>query len=112
MSSQVHVAKKVLGARLHAANEVGGFGSGDRTKCVKLKTEKLESQKLAKSQKSSKSKSEILKKLLKSRNSLNFYATKAGQSFLTPDARTTFNCLRLAFTKAPIYWHFDLEYHI
>ena len=33
-------------------------------------------------------------------------------SFLTPEARTAFNRLRLAFTKAPILWHLDLDCHI
>ena len=32
--------------------------------------------------------------------------------FLTPNAKIAFNCLWLAFIKAPIFWHFDLEYHI
>ena len=52
------------------------------------------------------------KKLSKSGNSTNFDATEVGPKFLTPDARTAFNCLWLAFTEAPILWHFDLEYHI
>ena len=33
-------------------------------------------------------------------------------NFLTPDAKKTFNYLGLAFIKAPILWHFDLESHI
>ena len=37
---------------------------------------------------------------------------KAGPSFLTPKTRTAFYRLWLAFTKAPIFWHFDPEYHI
>ena len=32
--------------------------------------------------------------------------------FLTPDAKKAFNHLRLAFIKAPILRHFDLESHI
>ena len=32
--------------------------------------------------------------------------------FLTPSTRKTFNQLRQAFTKAPIFRHFDLECHI
>ena len=68
--------------------------------------------KLAKSQKSSISKSEKSKKPLKSGNSPNFDATEIGSSFLTPGARETFNCLQLAFTEAPILWHFDPECHI
>ena len=35
-----------------------------------------------------------------------------GPKFLTPDARTAFNRLQLAFTEAPIFRHFDLECHI
>ena len=52
------------------------------------------------------------KKLSKSRNSTNFDTIEAGPKFLTSDARTTFNCLRLAFIEAPILRHFDSEYHI
>ena len=33
-------------------------------------------------------------------------------NFLTSDAKKAFNHLRLAFIKAPIFWHFDLENHI
>ena len=33
-------------------------------------------------------------------------------SFLIPEARSAFNRLRLAFTKAPILQHFDPECHI
>ena len=33
-------------------------------------------------------------------------------NFLTPDAKKTFNHLWLAFIKAPILQHFDLESHI
>ena len=52
------------------------------------------------------------KKLSKSGNSTNFDATEDGPKFLTPDARTAFNRLRLAFTEAPILRHFDPECHI
>ena len=48
----------------------------------------------------------------KSGNSTNSDATEDGSKFLTPDARTAFNRLQLAFTEAPILWHFDPEYHI
>ena len=48
----------------------------------------------------------------KSGNSTNFDATEDGPKFLTPDARTAFNRLRLAFTEAPILRHFDPECHI
>ena len=33
-------------------------------------------------------------------------------NFLTPNAKEAFNYLKLAFIKAPIFWHFDLESHI
>ena len=52
------------------------------------------------------------KKLSKSENSTNFDAMEVGPKFLTPDARTTFNRLWLAFTEALILWHFDPEYYI
>ena len=32
--------------------------------------------------------------------------------FLTASAKKAFNQLKLAFTNAPILWHFDLECHI
>ena len=47
----------------------------------------------------------------KSTHTPNIRAT--GESnFLTPDAKKAFNHLRLAFIKAPILRHFDLESHI
>ena len=52
------------------------------------------------------------KKPSKSRNSPNFDAKKVGPSFLTPGAREVFNRLRLAFTEAPIFRHFDPECYI
>ena len=79
------------------------------------KTWRSESQKSAKSQKlskSEKSKGEKLKKPLKSGNLPNFDTKNNGPSFLTPEARSAFNHLLLAFTKAPIFWHFDPECHI
>ena len=59
-----------------------------------------------------KSKDEKSKKSSKSGNLPNFNAKDSGSSFLTPKARLTFNHLWLAFTKAPILWHFDPECHI
>ena len=38
--------------------------------------------------------------------------TTGEPNFLTPKAKKTFNYLRLAFIKALILWHFDLESHI
>ena len=70
---------------------------GDDVEIAK-KSGKLKGQKTSKSQKSSKSG----KNSSKSGNSPNFGATESGPSFLTPEARSTFNRLRLAFTEAPI----------
>ena len=63
---------------------------------------------MAKSQKLSKSG----KNSSKCGNSSNFGTTETGPSFLTPKARSAFNRLRLAFTKAPIFCHFDLKCYI
>ena len=77
--------------------------SGKSSKSGKLKSKKTsKSRNLAKSG----------KKLSKSGNSTNSNAIKAGPKFLTPDARTTFKRLRLAFTEAPILRYFDPECHI
>ena len=109
ISSQVLAANEMLGARVLAADEVGGGDrSNDRSKRGEPKTGKTSKvQKSSKSQKSAKS-----KKPSKSRNSPNFGAMKPGWSFLTLEAKSTFNRLRLAFNKAPILWHFDLKCHI
>ena len=72
------------------------------------KSGKSKGQKTFKSRKSAKSG----KNSSKSGNSPNFGATEAGPSFLTPEARSAFNRLRLAFTEAPILRHFDPECHI
>ena len=99
-SSRNNNSKPVFG-RNNGNGEVVKFGGMGYTK----KSEKLKGQKLAKSQKlskSGKSKGEKSKKLSKSRNLSNFDITKAGPMFLNPDARTTFNRLQLAFTKALI----------
>ena len=105
------------------ANEVDGIEGDDELieKCGKLlkigksskswkssKSGKLKSEKTFKSWNLAKSE----KKLSKSGNSTNFDDTEDGQKFLTPDARTAFKRLRLAFTEAPILWHFDPECHI
>ena len=93
--------------------EVNRFG-GDGVEHAK-KSGKSKSQKSAKSQKlskSGKSKDEKSKKRSKSGNLPNFDAKDTGPSFLTPKARSAFNRLRLVFTKAPIFWHFDPECHI
>ena len=107
--------EKLILKRLRVGDdEVNGFDvSGNGVEHAKKsgkssKSRKSKSEKMSKSQNSAKSR----KKLSKSGNSTNFDATEDGPKFLTPDARTTFNRLRLAFTEASILWHFDLEYHI
>ena len=62
------------------------------------KSRQSKSKKLFESQKSAKSR----KKSSKSGNLLNYDTKKNGPSFLTSDARTAFNHLRLAFIKASI----------
>ena len=85
--------------------KVDGFGgSVEHAK----KSGKSKGQKTFKSQKSAKSG----KNSSKSGKSPNFNTTETGPSFLTPKARSAFNRLRLAFTKAPILWHFNPECHI
>ena len=107
MSSQVLATNDMLGARVLAANEVGDVGGGDESNDGSNRVEP-KTRKMSKSRKSSKSG----KNSSKSGNSPNFGATGSGPSFLTPEARSAFNRLRLAFTKAPILWHFDPECHI
>ena len=83
-------------------SEVNRFADGgDGVKHAK-KSGKLKSEKSAKSQKLFKSKGKKSKKPSKSRNLPNFGAMEVGSSFLTLEARTAFNRLRLAFTKALI----------
>ena len=95
-------------------SEVNGFGvDGNGVEHTK-KSGKLSKSGISKSKKTSKSQNSAKseKKLSKSGNSTNFDATEDGPKFLTPDARTAFNRLRLAFTEAPILRHFDPECHI
>ena len=87
--------------------ESGDSVNGDGIKIAK-KSGKSKGQKISKSQKSSKSE----KNPSKSGDSPNFGATESGASFLTPKARSPFNRLWLAFTKAPILCHFNPECHI
>ena len=105
--------------RKNGNSEVNGFGDDD-VEHVK-KSGKSKSQKTSKSQKSAKpqklsklgkSKGEKSKKPPKSKNSPNFDAKDSGPNFLTPEARSAFNNLRLTFTEALILWHFDPECHI
>ena len=105
--------------------EVDGFGVGGNGVEHAKKSGKSKSEKTSKSRKLSKSgkskgrkmsKSWNLaksgKKSSKSEDSTNSDAPEDGPKFLTSNARTTFNGLRLAFTEASILWHFDPEYHI
>ena len=95
-------------------SEVNRFGVGRNSveytkKSGKLsKSRKSKSEKMFKSQNLAKSR----KKLSNNRNSTNFNATEAGLKFLTSDAKIAFNCLQLAFTKAPILQHFNPECYI
>ena len=110
--------KTALPPKKSTSEEVGDSKGGDGVdsgsmeiakKSRKSKGQKTsKSQKLAKSRKSSKSG----KNSSKSGNSPNFGATESGPSFLIPEARSAFNRLWLAFTKAPILCHFDPECHI
>ena len=95
------VANKML-----AANEVSSVKGGNEL--IKKYRKLSKTRKLSKSQKLVKSK----KKLSKSGNLPNFDIKENGPNFLTPHAKIAFNYLQLAFTKAPIFWHFDLECHI
>ena len=72
------------------------------------KSRKLKGQKTFKFRKSSK----LGKNLSKSGNSPNFGAIESRPSFLTPEAKSAFNRLRLALTEAPILRYFDSECHI
>ena len=98
-------------------NEVNDIKNNDSDrsieKSIKSKTRKLsKSQKLFKLRKLKCEKLAKSKKLSKSGNSSKFTIKKIGSSFGTPNAKMTFNHLRLVFTKAPIFWHFDLECYI
>ena len=95
------VLLQVLAAdEMLVADEVDGVKGGGESieKCGKL----LKTGKLSKSGNSKGKKLAKSKKPSKSGNSPNFDAKEAGPSFLTPEARSAFNRLRLAFTKAPI----------
>ena len=106
-----------------ATNKVGTIKNSNKLiqKCRKLsKTRKLlkslklsksinlKGEKLSKSYNLAKSK----KKLSKSENSPNFNIKENGLSFLTLNVKIAFNCLQLTFTKALIFYHFDLKYYI
>ena len=100
----------LIANELLAANKVNSIKDINKSikKCRKLsKVRKLaKGLKLSKSQKLAK----LRKKLSKSGNLPNFNAKKNKPSFFIPNAKTTFNCLWLAFIKALILRHFDLKY--
>ena len=111
---------KLASGRNNSNGELNRFDVGGN--CVEhakksektSKSRKLSKSKKPKSEKMSKSRNlaKSGKKMSKSGNSTNFGVTEVGPKFLTFDARTAFNCLRLAFTEAPILRHFDSECHI
>ena len=68
---------------------------------------KSKDQKLSKLQKAPKS-----KKLSKSKYLPKFNIREIRPSYLNSSNRKTFNCLKLAFIKALILWHFNPKYHI
>ena len=105
ITSQVFIVNKMF-----AANEVGGIEDGDGS--IEKYRKSSKTGKLSKSGNLKGKKSAKSKKPSKSGNSPNFDAKEAGPSFLTPEARSAFNRLRLAFTEAPILRHFDPECHI
>ena len=92
MSSQMFNANNML-----TGNKVGNVEGGNKLieKCGKLsKIRKLlKGLKLSKSGNSKGKKSVKSKKPSKSWNSPNFNTKKAGLSFLTPKAKSIFNCL-------------------
>ena len=88
--------KRLASGKNNGNGEVDEFG-GDSVEHAK-KSRKSKGQKTSKSPKSAK----LGKNSSKSGNSPNFGATESGPSFLTPEARSAFNHLRLAFTEAPI----------
>ena len=107
--------EKLTFKRLGIGNsEIDGFDVGENGVEYAKKLGKLSKLGKSKSEKTSKSwnlaKSE--KELSKSGNSTNFDATEDGPKFLTLNTRIAFNCLRLAFTEAPIFQYFDLESYI
>ena len=115
LTSMLKTAAPPESSILEEVGDGKGNDSVDSGVEIAKKSKKSKGKKSAKSQKlskSEKSKGEKSKKPPKSGNSPNFGATGSGPSFLTPEARSAFNRLRLAFTKAPILRHFDPECHI
>ena len=97
--SQSGKTKSKKSSKSRKSSQFGKTKSKKSSKYQKLsKSRKTKSEKMFKSRNLAKSG----KKSSKSGNSTNFDATEDGPKFLTPDARTAFNRLRLAFTEAPI----------
>ena len=105
---------KPVSKRNDSNGEVNGFGINRNDVKHAKKSGKLSKSGKSKSKKTSKSQNlaKSGKKSSKSGNSTNFNATEDGPKFLTPDAKTTFNRLRLAFAEASILRFFDPECHI
>ena len=87
-------------------DKIGGVEGNDEL--IEKYRKLSKTRKLSKSRKSAKSR----KKSSKSGNLPNFKAKKNGPRFLTPNARTIFNYLRLALIKALILEHFNPECYI
>ena len=85
--------------------EVNGFGVSRNGIEHAKKSEKLSKSRKSKSKKMSKSwnLAKSGKKLSKSRNLTNFDAIENGPKFLTPNTRTAFNHLWLAFIKSQFF---------
>lgn len=88
-------------------NEVIRFDISNNDKKFAKKLRKWKSQKLFKSQKSIK----LGQKQSKCGNSPKNKTTEEF-SFLILNIRAIFNCLWFAFNKTPIFWYFNLKYHI
>ena len=87
LASSKNNDKKPVSGRIDNDNEVDEFGDGSMEYAKKKR--KSKGKNLSKSHKLAKSG----KNLSKSRNLINFDATKSEPSFLTPKARSAFNCL-------------------
>ena len=90
--------------RNNSDNKVNRFGVGRNDIKYTKKSEKLSKSRKLKSKKTFKSwnLAKSIKKLSKSGNSTNFDTIEDKLNFLISDTKTAFNCLWLAFTKAPI----------
>ena len=104
--------EKLIFIQLRDGNNEGDRFSINNSKKFIKKSRKLKNQNLSKSQKLFNLKKILLsKKLSKNRNLPKNNAIKKS-SFLTFIAKTVFNRLQLAFTKASILQYFDLKCYI